>query len=314
MSLEKVVAIGGDTGTYTLLRGMKKYPVDITAVVSMADDGGSTGKLRDEYGILPPGDVRRCLIALSDSSQLMKKLFEYRFDRGAFNGHSFGNLLITALREVVGDYGEAVKEASKILNVRGKVLPVTLDNVRLYAKLENGETIVGETNIDIPKHDPSLKIENVYLKPTAIISRDSYDSILQADKVVLGPGDLYTSIIPNLLVNGVKEILKESKAKKIYVCNLMTKYGETNGFCVSDFVSEIEKYVGNDVLDFVVYNESNYDKKLLEKYKEENAYPVRADNENFNKFKAEFKSGSFVREPVLIRHDSEKLASFIMGL
>ncbi|KKP91767.1 MAG: hypothetical protein UR98_C0040G0029 [Parcubacteria group bacterium GW2011_GWA1_36_12] len=314
MVFEKVVVVGGGTGTYTILRGLKKYPLDLTAVVSMADDGGSTGILRDEYGILPPGDVRRCLVALSESSEIMKKLFEYRFSKGSMQGHSFGNLFLTAIQEVVGDYNESLKETSKLLNVRGKVVPVTLDKVRLCAELENGQNIIGETNIDVPRHDPSLKIKKVYLKPQAMINRDAYDAIVSADKIIIGPGDLYTSVIPNLIVKGFAEALKQSSAKKIYVCNLMTKHGETNGFSVTDFVSAINSYVDGLDLDYVVYHDGLFDGESLARYALENASPVFADVQNFASFKSKFISGNFTHSSDLIRHDSDAIASCIVQL
>ena len=309
---KNVVVIGGGTGSYTVLRGLKKYPdLNITAIVSMADDGGSTGKLRDEYGVLPPGDIRRCIVALSEDREMMQKLFEYRFSNGTFNGHSFGNLLLTALKEISGNDENAIIEASKLLNIRGNVLPVTLDDTRLITELEDGQLIVGETNIDVPKHDTGLKIKRVLLSPKAIANQKSIDAILGADLIILGPGDLFGSLIANLLVEGISDAIARSSAKKVYVCNLMTKNGETNNFNVTDFVYEIENYLGKNVLDYVVYSDKKFDEELLAKYAGELAFPVRVDAE---KFDAKFISRDVATEPVLVRHDSEKLARVVLEI
>jgi len=312
--MKKVVVIGGGTGTYNVLKGLKNFYLDLTAVVTMADDGGSTGRLIDEYGVLPPGDIRRCLVALSNSDETMKKLFQYRFEKGSLSGHSFGNIFLTSLKEVLGNDYLAIKEAGKILKVRGTVLPVTLNKVRLCAELEDGQLIVGETNIDVPKHNPNLKIKKVFLTPRATANEEVLKKIEEADMIVIGPGDLYTSVIPNILAEKLPEAIKNSKAKKVYVCNLMTKHGETDGFFVSDFVSELEKYLGKDILDFVLYNSSSHDKKLLKKYKSEKAFPVLEDKQKFNNFKAEFIQKKVSAEKSLVRHDSEKLARALVEI
>ncbi len=307
---KKFVVIGGGTGSFTLLKGLKKYTDQITAVVSMFDSGGSTGKLRDEFGILPPGDVRRCLVALSaDEDGTIRKLFDYRFDKdGSLNGHSFGNLFLTALTKITGNEVEAIKECSHILNIKGKVLPVTIDNSTLCAVLEDGKIIKGETNIDIPKHNGNLHIDSVFLEPEAYVFSEVVDEILEADIIVIGPGDLYTSVIPNLLVKGVSEAIQQSKAKKVYVCNLMTKHGETDGFKASDFVKQIKKYLKCD-LDFVILNNKIGSKDLVNKYSKERAYPVKIDQENLKSIK--IVSKDLITEPDLIRHSSEKLAQEI---
>ncbi len=312
--MKKVVVIGGGTGTYNVLKGLKNFYLDLTAVVTMADDGGSTGRLIDEYGVLPPGDVRRCLVALSNSDETMKKLFQYRFDKGSLSGHSFGNIFLTSLREVLGNDTLAIKEASKILKIRGEVLPVTLSKVRLCAELEDGQLIVGETNIDVPKHNPNLKIKKVFLTPRATANEEVIRKIEEADMIVIGPGDLYTSIIPNILADKLPEAIKNSKAKKVYVCNLMTKHGETDGFSVSDFVFELEKYLGKDVLDFVLYNPSNHNKRLIKKYEFEKAFPVLEDRRNFSNFNAKFIKKQISTEKSLVRHDAEKLARALVEI
>ena len=238
---KKIVVIGGGTGVFTMLTGLRRYFNNLTAVVTMADDGGSTGILREEFGILPPGDVRRSLVALARTdNEVLAHLFNYRFQEGSgLSGHSFGNLMLTALERITGSFDGAIKEASRILAVQGQVLPVTLKKGNLYAELEDGAIIKGETNIDIPKHDGNLKIKKVWLKPKVSANAEALEAIMKADAVIIGPGDLYTSIVPNLLVDGVVKALNKTKAKKIYFVNLMTKFGETNGFKASDFVKTL---------------------------------------------------------------------------
>src|SRR5579859_1676023 len=245
----KVVALGGGTGMYTVLRGLREYTSNITAVVSMSDNGGSSGRLRDEFGSLPPGDVRRCLVALAgdDEAMLLRQLFEYRFDRGlGLNGHSFGNLLLTALSGILGSMDRAVDEAGRLLGICGRVLPVTLTNTTLCATLANGFEICGETDIDIRKSHHSVPIAEVRLKPNATVNPPVLDAIAQADLIVMGPGDLYTSTIPNLLVGGVAEAIRQARGRRVYVCNVMTKRGETDNFSASEFIREIKRYLGSD--------------------------------------------------------------------
>jgi len=262
---KKIVVIGGGTGTYTVLSALRGRPVYLSAIVSMSDDGGSTGVLREEFGILPTGDVRRAIVALSKHpDELLAKLFNYRFREGSsaqaggLNGHNFGNLIITALERICGDFEKAIAEASRLLAVEnGEVIPVTLSNVQLLAELENGSTIKGETNIDIPKHDGELAINKVWLEPSAKANPRALKALRQADLIVMGPGDLYTSVLPNLLVKGVSEAIVQSKAKKVFICNLMTKYGETHGFVAKDFIEALENYLGEGVLDGIILNNQN---------------------------------------------------------
>jgi len=309
----KVVVIGGGTGSFTVLRGLKDKVEGLSAVVSMFDSGGSTGLLRDEFGILPPGDVRRCLIALADENDMLRKLFMFRFDEhSSLQGHSFGNLFLTALTEITGSEAEAIRQASKILRIKGSVLPVSFDNCHVCAELENGLTIKGETNIDVPKHDPNLRIVKTWLAPEAKANPEAVDAILQADLVVIGPGDLFSSIIPNLLVKGIPEALKKTKAKKVYVCNLMTKLGESTGFKASDFVREIKRYGG--VPDAVVCNTSKGSPVLLKKYANQNQFPVFVDEKEIEKLNVKLAAGDVMSTPELIRHDSEKLANFLIKL
>lgn len=309
----KIVVIGGGTGLPNVLMGLKQYTSNLTAVVSMADSGGSTGKLRDEFGMLPPGDIRRSLIALSEETPMLKKLFAARFDRGTLAGHSFGNLFITALREVTGSDEQALIEANKILNVRGQALPVTLNNTHLHARLQNGKLIVGETNIDIPKHNPKLRITEVFLKPHARAYRRAVDAIRDADLIVIGPGDLYTSVIANLLVQGIPEAIRRSKAKKVYVCNLMTKHGETDGYTAADHLREVDRYLRSKVA-YIVVNSKIPKSALLRRYAREHSFMVENDFPQLADLDAEVVQANLLREPVLVRHDAEKLGTVLMDL
>lgn len=314
-----VVVIGGGTGSYTALVGLKRHPVNLTAVVSMADDGGSSGRLRDEFGHLPPGDVRRCLLALSsdESARTLRRLFEFRFNRGnGLNGHSFGNLFLTALTELTGSTDGAILEAAKLLGVRGTVLPVTLADCRLCAELEDDTTILGESKIDIRTENADCRIRRVFLSPAAPANPAALAAIGRADVIVIGPGDLYTSVIPNLLVRGVAEAITASRAIKIYVSNLMTKHGETDGFTASDLVAEVQRYLGSPAsLDHVVINDdSGFPVHLLERYAAERAYPVRADLAACLALGPRAHSHRLALASTLIRHDPARLADAIMGI
>jgi len=317
-SAKKVVAVGGGTGTYAALTGLKRYNVDLTAVVSMADSGGSSGILRDEFGHLPPGDVRRCLLALSaePATGMLRRLFEYRFDRGrGLNGHNFGNLFLTALTEITGRPDLAIQEAAKILNIKGQVLPVTIANSNLGARLEDGTIIKGETNIDIRRVRPDLKIIDVYLDPPAEVYPPAAQALLEADVIVIGPGDLYTSVIPNLLVDGVPEAIAASPAKVVYVCNLMTKHGETDGFRASDFILEIRRYLGSsERLDAAIVNQGEAPEALLEQYRQEHSFPVEPDLDRCRELVPQVIVGSLAASGTLWRHDPDKLAAAVLGL
>lgn len=310
----KVVVIGGGTGAFTVLSGLRKYPVELTAVVSMADDGGSTGVLREEFGILPPGDVRRVLVAMSGSNdRLLSDLFNYRFTEGAgLNGHTFGNIMLTALHRLTGNFEEAIYEASRILRVRGYVLPVTLESVRLCAELEDGSVIRGETNIDIPKHDGGLKIQRVWLEPHAKINQRARDAIHSAHMIVIGPGDLYTSVVPNLVVGGVSDAIRKSRAKKVYVGNLMTKWGETHNFSAADFINAIEKYIGKGILDYAVFNTKRPTPDRMKHYEKEYAEFVNGAQDLQKKPVPIL--GDFLRRRGFVRHDPDKLAKVLVSL
>ena len=246
---KKVVAIGGGTGLSTMLRGLKLYTKSLTAVVTVADDGGSSGMLRNDLGMLPPGDIRNCIVALADIEPIMYKLLNYRFTEGALAGHSFGNLFLAALNGISGGFDEAVSTMSSVLAVVGRVLPVTTENVTLGAMLENGRVINGESAIGT-RDASEGRIDTVFLKPEKPKALDDVlRAIDEAEIIVLGPGSLYTSIIPNLLVDGVAEAIKNSSAVKIYVCNIMTQSGETDGYTVCDHLRAIEKHTFDGIVD-----------------------------------------------------------------
>lgn len=297
-----------------VLSGLKKYNVNISVICAMLDSGGSAGRLRNDYKIVSPGDIRRAFIALANTSPVLENLFNYRFKSGELKGHNFANLFITALELTTDSYATVFREFGRILNVPHKVLPVTLDNSNLYAMLENGKIISGEANIDNPKHDTNLKIKKVFLKPEAKIYPKAAEEINDADLIVIGPGDLYSSLAQILLVKGMKEAIRKSKAKKVYIANLMTKNGETNGFTVRDFALKIEKFMGSK-LDYVVYNNKEPSAKRLAASKK--IHPELLNFVGLDKIGASDKK--FVGRDVVtnrgaIAHDSKKLAKEIMSL
>jgi uncharacterized cofD-like protein len=309
-SRKKVVVIGGGTGVFTLLTGLKNYFEDISAVVTVADEGGSSGMLREDFGILPPGDIRRALVALSSTdNKTLSELFNYRFTEGRLSEHSFGNLMLTALERITGSFEGAIAEAGEILAVKGSVIPVTLEDVHLEVQLENGSTIRGEHNIDVPKHDGSLKIVKAWLTPEAKANPRAMEAILKADVVVVGPGDIYTSIVPNLLVKGIANALKRTKAEVLYVVNLTTKFGETNGFTARDFLDTIEAYAGKGVVDQVLINNRKPSPRLLKAYMAAKAEWVKGDLEGYKTLKVV--RADIVRQKGFLRHDPEKTAKLI---
>jgi len=309
----KIVVIGGGTGIFSVLSGLKEKPVDLTAIVTMSDNGGSTGRLREEFGVLPPGDIRMALVALSDSDQSLAKLFNYRFNGNSLN-HSFGNLFLLALADIKNSFSDGVKEAARILNVRGQVLPVTLDDIELVAELEDGRIIRGETNIDCPKHDSRLAIKRVFYDKACRINPDVAPALAEADLIIMGPGDLFTSIIPNLLVPGMKEALIESCSPKLYFCNLMTKAGETLGFRGEDFVQILESYLKFDFFNWIVFNASQPSPERIKKYEKEQSSPVEYSVDFFNNRQAKIIEKDVLRKEGFIRHDFEKTAEVVMDI
>lgn len=313
---KNVVVIGGGTGVFSVLTGLKKYPYNLSAIVSMADDGGSTGLLREEFGTLPPGDIRRALVALSETdNKIVSELFNYRFQgkNSSLSGHSMGNLLLTALEKITGSFDQAVKEAVKILNVKGNVIPVTLSRTRLFAELQNGEVVEGETNIDIPKHDGSVPIKRVFLKPSVSANPAAVKAIAEADFVILGPGDLYTSILPNLMTDDIVDAINKTSAKVIYIVNIMTKFGETYGFQAHDFIRVIQEHLGDTVIDYCVINTEMPTGELLKKYEKDREEPVKYDPESF-KNGVKVITGEFLRKGKFLRHNPQALAKALSSI
>lgn len=321
----RFVVIGGGTGSFTVLSGLKKYTSHITALVNMADDGGSTGQLRDELGVLPPGDIRQCLVALSESPKT-RELFNYRFEEGTFKGHAFGNLFLTALEKMTGNFAEAVELASEVLKIVGNVEPITLTNVTLCAEGKDGQPIRGEYTI---AHSEIAAKPKIWLEPDATANPAALEAIKRADVVVIAPGNLYGSLAPALVVPGVGEALRSTKAKRVYVSNLVTKPGPTDGFGVHDFADEIERLADGKFLDYVIYNTDIPDEKLMKKYAHEGEYAVAVDDNELTKRQFEAKGlsvlakqtwrGSQKSDPLakarsFIRHDPDAVARQLMRL
>lgn len=327
---KRIVTIGGGTGSFTLLSGLKRFPVDISAIVSMADDGGSTGVLRDELGVLPPGDVRQCLVALSESSERLRELMNYRFDEGGLAGHSFGNLFLSALEKVNGNFASGVEEAMDILKVRGEVIPVTEQNVSLSLRLLDGEILHGENDINQSRELQSRGIGKFGFSGRVRAYAKAISRVKQADMIVIGPGNLYCSLLPNLIIKDFAEAIRTSKAEVVYVANLTNKAGHTLGWDVDVYVREIERYIGKGRVDAVVWNAERLDSALVRKYERSegkgaivgfnrDAVPgrtyrlVRADVVSRAVPKPE-KSDKVAHTRAFIRHDPEKLARAIMFL
>jgi uncharacterized cofD-like protein len=313
---KKIVVIGGGTGTFTVLSGLKKYPVDLSAVVSMADDGGSTGILRDELGVLPPGDIRQCLVALSTSDLLMRKLMNYRFSSGSLKGHTFGNILLSSLQKITKNFDEAIEKLSEILRLRGQVIPATLNKVRLVAFLANGTLLRGQSLIYRSNLE---KLKKIILDPRATANPKALRAIRESDLIVIGPGDLYSSLIPNFLISGISRTIVRSPAKKVYICNLMNREGQTDHFTAYDYARKIEKYLGGK-LDYVIYNNEHPSAKLLRKYMREGEHlvpSVHIENKRFigdNLIGRQFlktQKGDSIRRN-LIRHNPDRLANLIV--
>lgn len=304
-----VILIGGGSGNYKLLSGLKNFDINLTAIVSMADNGGSTGILRDEFGILPPGDIRQCLVALSNSTELMKQLFQYRFTEGNIKQHSLGNLILTALTRITGSEKEAIKAASRLLNIKGHIAPVTFDNVNLYAELKDSTIINGQNEIARPHR--ILEIERLFLKPEATATKQALKAISFADLIILGPGDFYGSLLPNLLVKGIPEAIKSSDAVKIFICNLMTKLDGTYNFTALDFIKELEKYL-NFLPDYVILNNKKPLKHVLELYKKEQASPVKYSKKELEQLGLKVIEADLLSEADIMRHDSNKVANLII--
>lgn len=314
----KVVAIGGGTGLSTLLRGLKKYTPDITAIVTVSDNGGGSGVLRQEMNIVPPGDIRNCLVALANTEPIMKELLQYRFTEGTLKGQNFGNLFLAALTDVSGNFEKAVKVTSNVLAITGRVLPVTLEDVELVATFENGIQVEGETQIVEYSKAERKMIKEIILNPSnPMPAEDVIRAIEEADVITLGPGSLYTSIVPNLLVSKVAQAISESKAKKIYIANMMSQPGETTGFSVEDHVLAIEKYVGDQGINTVIVNSEPIDQEYLEKYIEDGAHMLNMDKAHPIWQRIGYEEVPLVNinhEKQYIRHNSQQLAKSIFEM
>jgi uncharacterized cofD-like protein len=310
---QSIVVIGGGTGLSTMLRGLKQHTSNLAAVVTVTDDGGSSGRLKRDMGVLPPGDIRNCLVALADAEPLMTELFQYRFgdSEESFNGHSFGNLLIAAMTQITGDFERAVKETSSILAIRGRVLPSTIDQVHLQAELADGTLAEGETNIA----NAGKPIKHIMLHPSDVKPlEETIKSIDAADCIVLGPGSVYTSVVPNLLVHGVAEAIADSEAIRIYVCNVMTQPGETDGYSAADHVRAVTKHTEKRIFDYVLVNQKKPNKPLLDKYAAQNQFLVEPNVAAIREMGYRPILGDYISQTDVVRHDPVKLADAILKL
>ncbi|BDC49660.1 hypothetical protein F183_A19760 [Bryobacterales bacterium F-183] len=316
----RIVAIGGGTGLSTLLRGLKKFAyskdgsplVEITAIVTVTDDGGSSGRLREEFSVLPPGDIRNCMVALSEDEALLSRLFQYRFKGGkGLDGHSFGNLFLTALTNLTGDFAQAVKFSGDVLAITGNIYPSTARNVSLEAELENGRMVSGETRISKSK----IRIKRISLNPKNCKPLpETLDAIAKADLITMGPGSLFTSVIPNLLVKGIPEAIAKSRAVKAYFVNLMWQPGETTGFKASDHVEAIYAHSRPKLLDHVVVNTEKLPKAMLKRYEAEGSFAVETDVERMEDMGIQVVGAPLVDRGKKIRHDSDNAAMIAVRL
>ncbi|OEF97792.1 hypothetical protein BHF71_11005 [Vulcanibacillus modesticaldus] len=308
---KKIVVIGGGTGLSVILRGLKKKDIEISAIVTVADDGGSSGRLRDELDMLPPGDIRNVIIALANTEPLLEKLLQYRFQKGdGLAGHTLGNLFIAAMQEITGDFVLAIKEISRVLAVKGQVLPATLQKIVLYAELEDGSIVKGESNIP----NTGKAIKRVFIKPDNVKPLiEALRVIEEADAIIIGPGSLYTSIIPNLLVPKLKETILLAKGKKIFISNVMTQPGETDGYTALDHVEAIERHVGQRFIEYVIVNDENIPEEIIEQYRLKGAEPVIADQNLFSKG-YQVITDKFLKYNAFLRHDADKLAECVLNI
>lgn len=306
----KVVTLGGGTGMSSLLKGLKRFPFDISSIVSVSDDGKSTGRLREQFGIPAVGDVRKVIVALSEVEPLVEELFDYRFSTGeGLNGHTTGNLLLTAATNICGNMSDGIEALSKILNIKGKVIPLTEENVHLIAKMKNGEVIEGEHNITAAKKE----IDKIYYKEDPIVNNKALEAIRESNLIILSMGSLFTSVIPNLLCKGIVEEIDKSNAPIMYVCNMMTQPGETDNFKVSDHIKLLNKYLGKRKISVVIANNTNIDEEIRKRYESlEQKDQVLLDIDKLKKIEV-LDDDYFIIENNLIRHDSIKLAIAIFS-
>ncbi|MGG7161416.1 gluconeogenesis factor YvcK family protein [Clostridium baratii] len=310
----KIVVIGGGTGLSTMLRGLKYYTSNITAIVTVGDDGGGSGALREDLGMLPPGDIRNCILALADTEPLMEDLLQYRFTEGRLKGQSFGNLFLAAMDGVSDNFVGAVQKMSSVLAVTGKVLPVTLDDMKLMAQLDNGNVVEGESDIPEEAFKQKSKINRLMIVPEdAKPLEEALQAIKDADAIVMGPGSLYTSVIPNLLVKGIVSEIKKSSAYKIYISNVMTQPGETDGFKVYDHIKVLKKYGGKDIVDCVIANNGSISDDMKKKYKDKNSDIVTIDRDKLKDFGIEIVEKNLIKvSKGTIKHDSDYLAQVLV--
>ncbi len=308
-----VVVLGGGTGMPVLLKGLKEYPINLTAVVTVADDGGSTGRIRETIDVPAPGDIRNVIAALSNVDEDLYELFQYRISgNNGLKGHSLGNLLLVATNEITRDFTEAVKKVAQLFNVKADILPVVNESVRLHAEMEDGTIVSGESNIPCK----NKKIKRVFITPNRIkANKDVVKALSEADLIVISPGSLYTSIMPNLIIRDVANALKKAKAPIVYVCNMMTQRGETNDYTASDHVKAIHRHVGEEIIDIIIVNNSPIKEELALAYEKERAYPVKIDREELAKMNIEIIEDELFDESVpFVRHNYKKVAKLIYRL
>jgi len=315
----RIVVIGGGTGLSVILRGIKRITDNLTAVVTVADDGGGSGKLREDLGMLPPGDIRSCILAMADEEGLMQELLRYRFTEGMLEGQSFGNLLIAALNGICGNFEEAVAKTNEILRVKGQVLPVTSSDVRLCAELENGSVVYGESRIPPEALRQKSPIARVWLSPEKPAATEkALEAICRADLIVIGPGSLYTSIIPNLLVAGIPEAIRDAACSKVLICNMMTQPGETDGYSVWDHTAKVAEYLGEGIIEYVIANNEVIGADALKPYLEDGAeqiLPTAEDRRNLLEAGITLIENNFVEiKKGYIRHDAGRIAGVISSL
>lgn len=309
----KIVVIGGGTGLSTMLRGLKYFTSNITAIVTVGDNGGGSGALREDLGMLPPGDIRNCMLALADTEPIMEDLLQYRFKDGRLKNQSFGNLFLAAMTGISDNFEDAVQKMSSVLAVTGKILPVTLDDMQLVAELENGNKVYGESEIPEEAVKQKSRIKKLLIEPeTAEPVEEALAAIKEADAIVMGPGSLYTSVISNLLIKKIRSAVRKSNAFKIYICNIMTQPGESDNFNVSDHIKEIKKYAGRDAVDCAIVNSGHIPDKIKEKYLKENSQLVNIDEENIKELGVDIVKANLVKiENGYVKHNTDKLAEVL---
>jgi len=309
-----VVCIGGGTGLSTLLRGLKRITRNITAIVTVSDDGGGSGILRDELGMPPPGDIRNCMQALSNAEPTIEKLMDYRFDSGSLNGQSFGNLFLAAINGISDSFDKAVEKMGEVLSITGRVLPVTIDDIHLWAFFEDGSMVVGESKIAAAKNERHSRIKRVEIAPPdANVLPECVRAIEEADLIIFGPGSLYTSIIPNLLVGGIVDAVLNSDALKIYICNVMTQPGETDDYSVSEHIKELFDHAGGKLFEYGLFNNKPVPQDILDRYKDDGAKQIYLDTDMIRELGVEIINAPVTENnTTLIRHDPNKLAREIL--